>query len=372
MPSKRVRKGTTHWVGQVARKGLRKEKVFKTKTEAQKWENNLKELLEGSIPVEDIKRLLEAGLSPLSIPEVWEQEQTPMVSLLEWASAYLDYAQMAVSDGMFREKRSILSRFLKQHGKPQASVESLTVSQVYDHLQRQAKSRSGNAANKDRTHLGAAWKWGIRYDKCPAPNPFFRVDKFHHDKQHHYMPPMEDFLKVVGVADRQDRVLLWTYYHTAGRRQEILNLRWDDVDFNQQRLRLYTRKRKGGNLEADWVDMTDDLAALILEHREAADSEWVFVKRSRGKGYLEPFRTGRKKWPKALCKRAGVKPFGCHGIRALTATTLAYGDAPMVAIKQHLRHKNLSTTEAYIRGVASIRPYLRVLEGGSPQKRHVA
>jgi len=273
---------------------------------------------------------------------------------------------------MHNEKRSILSRFLKQHGQPKASVQSLTVGQVYDYLQSQAKNRSGNAANKDRTHLGAAWNWGMKYDKCPGPNPFLKVDKFHHDKKHHYMPPFEDFFKVVQVADPQDAVLLWTYFHTAGRRQEVLNLKWDDIDFARQRLRLFTRKRKGGNLEADWVDMTDELTAMLLDHKKSAISEWVFIMRSKGKGYLEPFLTGRKKWPKALCKSAGVKPFGCHGIRALTATTLANGDIPMVAIKQHLRHKNVNTTEAYVRGVASIRPHLRVLEGGSSKKRDVA
>jgi len=246
------------------------------------------------------------------------------------------------------------------------------VGTIYDYLQLQAKNRSGNAANKDRTHLGAAWNWGIKYEKCPLPNPFFKIEKFPHDKNHHYMPPMEDFLKVVSMASQQDKVLLWTYYYTAGRRQEIFNLRWDDLDFFQHRLRLFTRKRKGGNLEADWVDMTDELAAMLLEHRKDSVNEWVFVKRTRGAGYLKPFKTGRKKWPKNLCKKATVKPFGCHGIRALTASTLARGDVPMVAIKQHLRHKHLMTTEDYARGVASIRPHLAVLTGGKTQTENAA
>ena len=265
-----------------------------------------------------------------------------------------------------------MRRFLRQHGKPQAAVESLTVSQAYDYLQKQAKRRSNNTANKDRTHLGAAWNWGMKYEKCPAPNPFLKVEKFHHDKEHHYMPALEDFLKVVEAAEGQDRVLLWTYFHTAGRRQEILNLKWEDVDFARQSIRLYSRKKKGGNREADWVDMTDDLTAILREHRESSVNEWVFVRLNKGIGYLQPFLTGRDKWPKDLCRKAGVKPFGCHGIRALTATLLAQGNVPMVAIKQHLRHKNLFVTERYIRGIASIKPHLRVLEGGGSAGRKVA
>lgn len=145
---------------------------------------------------------------------------------------------------------------------------------------------------------------------CPSPNLFLKVEKLPHDLKHHYMPPMEDFLKVADIADDQDAVLLWTYYATAGRRQEVLNLRWDDIDFARKRLRLCTRKRRGGNLEADWVDMTDHLVELLQEHKKSAATDYVFVKLSKGKGYLEPFKTGRRKWPKALCAKAGVKPFG--------------------------------------------------------------
>jgi len=64
---------------------------------------------------------------------------------------------------------------------------------------------------------------------------------------------------------------------------------WEDVDFARQRIRLYTRKRKGGNLEADWVDMTDDLTAILREHRKSAANEWGFVRLNKVLGYLEPF-----------------------------------------------------------------------------------
>lgn len=120
------------------------------------------------------------------------------------------------------------------------------------------------------------------------------------------------------------------------------------------------------------MDMTDDLTAILREHRKSAANEWGFVRLNKGIGYLQPFLTGRDKWPKDLCRKVGVKPVGCHGVRALTATLLAQGNVPMVAIKQHLRHKNHSVTEAYVRGIASIRPHLRVLESGGSAKRKMA
>jgi integrase len=64
---------------------------------------------------------------------------------------------------------------------------------------------------------------------------------------------------------------------------------------------------------------------------------------------------------KSLCKRAGVKHFGFHAIRHLTASILAQANVPMVTIQAILRHKHLTTTERYIRGMEPVRPALKVL-----------
>jgi len=71
----------------------------------------------------------------------------------------------------------------------------------------------------------------------------------------------------------------------------------------------------------------------------------------------------RRQWLKNLCEKAGVKQFGFHGIRHLTASLLAERNIHLVEIQHHLRHDLLSTTERYIHQLQKNRVAIEALPG---------
>ncbi len=279
---------------------------------------------------------------------------TGTISLAEWAEEYLDYAKAKFTKRTYEEKRLIFKRFF-QHVDPTLPVNKLTSKHVLDYLKIQAQTRSGYAANKERKNLLAAYNWGIKYLGLPTPNPCL-VEKFPEERQPRYIPPEEDFWKVYDVAEGQDKVMLLAFLHLAARRSELFRLRWEDVDFVNQRVRLYTRKRKDGTWEYDWLPMTDELFNVLVMHKQNNKSEYVFVDPQTGK----PFKY-RLHFMKRLCKRAGVKPFGFHAIRHLAASILAKEGVPTILIQQILRHKNLATTERYLHSLADLKTALQAL-----------
>jgi integrase len=331
MPYKRKKKNKVEWIADVMKEGHRFYKIFETKSEAIAWES-------------DIRR------KPL------EELMTPLESskLIEWATKYLEYAETKFTEKTFKEKKVVFKRFFKNID-PSLSVDRLEPVQVLNHLRKQAKARSGYAANKDRKNLMAAWNWGIKYLKLPSPNPCL-TERFPENRRTRYVPPESDFWKVYEVTQGQDRVMLLAYLHLAARRGELYRLRWEDVDFDNQRVRIGTRKRWGGSLEYDWLPMTDELFDAMIVHRQSANNEWVFPNSKSG----DPFTSRQMKMHK-LCTLAGVKYFGLHAVRHLTASILAQEDVPMVTIQRILRHKNLTTTEKYIRGLEPVRPALQIL-----------
>lgn len=331
MPYKRRRKNRVEWVAEVMRFGKRHFKVCKTKRDALNWEAEIR-----NAPAESL-------LTP-----------TASLTLIEWANQYLEFAGSKFVEKTFQEKRIAFKRFFLGV-EPSMPVDRLSAGMVLKHLQGIAKSRSGHAANKDRKNLVAAWNWGIKYLGLPALNPCL-VDTFPEVRRPRYVPPEADFWKVYDTAEEHDKVMLLAYLHLAARRSELFRLTWDDVDFINGRVRLGTRKRKGGTLEYDWLPMTQELKGVLLEHRKCSTTEVVFPDPETGANYLQ-----RRHYMKNLCRRAGVRHFGFHAIRHLTASILAQCSVPMVTIQAILRHKNLATTERYIRGLEPIRPALEIL-----------
>ena len=88
-----------------------------------------------------------------------------------------------------------------------------------------------------------------------GPCPFQVVDRFPEKRQPRYVPPEEDYWMVYEAATGQDRVMLLTFLFLAARRGEIFRLKWSDIDFAGNTVTLWTRKRAGGDLEADLVPM---------------------------------------------------------------------------------------------------------------------
>ncbi len=251
---------------------------------------------------------------------------------------------------------------------PTLTANNLNAGLVLSFLQDQADNRSGYSANKDRKNLVAAWNWGMKYLGLPSPNPCL-VDRFPEKRHVRYVPSERDFWKVYECAETaQDSVMLLAYLHLAPRRSELFGLRWEDIDFGESKLRLYTRKTKDGSLEFDWLPLTDDLYNALLSHKQNSNSQWVFPDPATKLPYLF-----RRHWMKRLCSKAGVKHFGLHAIRHLTASMLAKANVSMIDIQAILRHKNLSTTERYIRRLETVRSALRVLPGGkSPHSEKLA
>ena len=330
MPYKRGQK----WVAQVKIGGKKvAQKIFTKRKDAKAWEAQVaKEFAEDPVGM-----------------------QANTICLLDWANNYLDYVVETFQPKTFKEKQSVFKKFFK-HVDMYTPVTKLTSQMVLSYLTKRKKESTGNAANKDRKNLVAAWNWGMEYmdPKLPEPNPC-KVKKMPEVRHPRYIPPEEDFWRVYDITKGQDQIMLLTFLYTAARRSEVFRLKWEDVDFDRNTIGLWTRKREGGSLEYDKLPLAVELKHSLLwwyKNRPLKETQYVFVcldETEFAKEYFgKPFRV-RQHFMKKLCEKAEVKPFGFHSIRHLTASILYHKGYDLAIIQDVLRHRSPTTTNRYLK-----------------------
>lgn len=333
MPEKKKRNGkVVGYVARVRRHGINKSRLCDTKDEAKQQESEW---------IQQIERQL--------------NKATPTV--LEWLTHYLDYCQAQYTAKTYEEKREAAAIVYHYIGKD-LEVPDISPGDVLQTLRLVADRRSGHAANKVRKNLIAAWNWGQKYlDNFSSNNPF-HVDKFKEQKQERYVPPMEDVQAVLDMMPEDDQTMLLCYLHTGARRDEIFRLRWEDIDFANSKLTLWTRKRKSGTWEPDTIPMTSTLReALLRKRKDSTGTGLVFTWSGRKYKF-------RRHWLDYWCGLAGVPRFTFHSIRHLTASWLDAHNVPLTTIQAILRHKSATTTAKYLHELRGVQADLdSVFEG---------
>jgi integrase len=153
---------------------------------------------------------------------------------------------------------------------------------------------------------------------------------------------------------RTDRLLYLTAAMTGLRRGEAVALRWQDVDWSSDLVRVrrsFTRGQFGTpktRRSSRAVPLAQRLRAELEEHHRqtpySSDDDLVFAHRESG-NVLDPSKL-RKRF-QSCARQAGVRPVRLHDLRHTFGTQMASAGAPLRALQEWLGHSDLRTTLIY-------------------------
>jgi type 1 fimbriae regulatory protein FimB/type 1 fimbriae regulatory protein FimE len=160
-----------------------------------------------------------------------------------------------------------------------------------------------------------------------------------------YLTPSEidvtlDAARQMRHGHRDATMILIAYRH-GFRAAEIVDLRWEQIDFDQAR--LHVRRVKRGTPSVQPIQ-GDTLRALRRLRREAPHSEFVFMTERKG-----PFSTaGFARLVERAGKEAGL-PFKAHShmLRHACGYKLANDGHDTRSLQAYLGHKNIQHTVRY-------------------------
>jgi integrase len=163
----------------------------------------------------------------------------------------------------------------------------------------------------------------------------------------------EDVLALVRAAEsEQDAAIFLVAAFTGLRRGELVALRWRDIDFAGQYLRVtasYTERElstpKSGKVRSVPLapEVARVLARLNARGEWASDDNLVFA--GQAGGYLDASALYRR-YKQAL-KRAGLRPLRFHDLRH-TFGTRAVSTASILQVKEWMGHADVATTMQYL------------------------
>jgi integrase len=148
----------------------------------------------------------------------------------------------------------------------------------------------------------------------------------------------EECQSLINACDQHLRPAVITALNTGARKEEILSLKWDNVDLKHGFI-LLDRTKNGDRRE---IPINDTLRVTFKNLTRRLDIPYVFYDSLTGKRYRDIKRSF-----KSACKRAGVTDFRFHDFRHTFASHLVMAGVDLTTVKELLGHKDFKMTLRY-------------------------
>jgi len=283
--------------------------------------------------------------------------------LLEAYRAEKSREGKAVMDGDIGFRR-LLERF---GGRRAESIATREVKEWRDAL---LEGHTPSTVNRHLTILRAILRMGVRDHRLDA-GALPEIEPFEENNERTRWLNQEEEARLLAAAPEYLRPALLVDIHTGLRRGELLNLRWDDIEFAAQSMRVRESKSgKGRHVPMDSV-VVKTLAALSAARRERLRSR--VVRQTEANGYVFSAPHGgfmcnlNRNWYPTL-KRAGLEGLHFHDLRHTFGSRLAMAGAPIFTIQKLMGHKVLAMTMRYAHLTPGhLRAAVELLAGPGPK-----
>ncbi|MEO5666961.1 MAG: site-specific integrase [Bdellovibrionota bacterium] len=268
-----------------------------------------------------------------------EQQGETMADL---ADAYLErYAKPFKRSWRSDEKRiqrSILPKWGPQRVR---DISRSEVASFHHEIGKRAKYEANRTIALLSRMFGLAQEWGI-LDEASA-NPAKGISKFKEEKRDRWVSETE-LPKLASVVAQEKNLYVqsafWLYLLTGVRKSELLQAKWEDVNFTRFELRL--PKTKAGRVH--YVPLNPPAMKLLikLSLRRQPDNPYILVGNRKG----APLVNISKAWSR-IRKASGLEDVRLHDLRRTVGSYLAQSGHSLQLIGKVLNHTNVSTTQVY-------------------------
>jgi integrase len=202
---------------------------------------------------------------------------------------------------------------------------------------RKSQGLSLSSINRELTVLKRIFNLGKEW-KLATENPVAGVKFFKIPLQKPRVLSEEEFKLLYNSASDHLKPILFVAISTGMRKGEILNLKWKDINFEEN----YIVVRDSKNFESRDIPISDLLQGVLLRLRqEVEEKEYLFCYHDK-----KPIEYIYRSFRTAL-KRSGIMKCTFHSLRHTFATRTVMAGVDIVTLKELLGHKTIAMTMRY-------------------------
>ena len=169
------------------------------------------------------------------------------------------------------------------------------------------------------------------------------IERYKEHKRKRWLKP-EELPELAEAIDKEPniyvRAALWLYMLTGARKSEILEAKWDDVNWARGQLRL--PETKAG--EEQDLSLSKPAVAILQALPRQERNPYILPGAKKGHHLVNIDKPWRR-----IRTAAGVEDVRLHDLRRTVGSWLSQGGVDLNRIKDALRHSNISTTLIYAR-----------------------
>jgi integrase len=286
---------------------------------------------------EAIKHLngLEDGNNPNEAKRKFNEEYT----LGELFNDFMiRYSQRAKKSWMHDQRE--VPRFLSHwFGRKISEILRYEIQSLFDKISRENGIYAANRLlERLRAMYNKAIEWGWE-----GQNPSNGIKKNREIKRDRFLLAHEipNFCKAVNAEEPTARDYIWLSLLTGARKNNVLAMRWDEIDFESALWRIPDTK----NGEPVIVPLITRALEILHDRYSQRKSEWVFESPTKPGTY---FADPKRAWCRIL-ERAGIQNLRIHDIRRTLGSWQAMTGASLPIIGKSLGHKSSASTNIYAR-----------------------
>jgi integrase len=219
-------------------------------------------------------------------------------------------------------------------------ISEITSSKVNQFKMARSEKVSKASTNRDLAVLKNMFNLAIRWEWLES-NPVSRIPLFEEGQGRVRFLSDQEFDNLLNACPEWLQPIVLVARHTGLRRENILNLKWEQVDFFRRVILIDQNQMKNG--ERIGIPLNDTVLQKLQDHISSSGNHSPYCfHHGNGKRYFEI----KRQWKKVLYK-VGISDFRFHDLRHTFASSLVQRGVDLYVVQRLLGHKTQAMTQRY-------------------------